>query len=205
MSVEVMQQVFRWYKQLFSKHPFVVIATFFLYGSLAFYYFVRSDLAAKWQLRSPDREIMEAQLQSLQQKLDQQDKVIDTLTKRTKESSFIRKLSFEESWKSDDNRANILRILEYADFAIEKEDYRRAESLYLEGDRVQPTLSIPYYLGRLYYIKGDLQGTERQWKKFIAVDSRGKYPEVRLYLAIVLYEMSKQDESKDLMRAYLTG
>lgn len=201
-----MNKVLDIYKRQLTSHPFITVTFFLFYLLLTLQFIFKVNLIEKWRMLWKGDEIkvmQEQRISELQSKVEQQDKIIEVLTKREREYSFLRKLEFQEDWKAEDNRNNVLRILDYADFAIQKQDYSRAEQLYLEADKIQETLTVPYYRGRLAYIQGNLPAAESQWKRVISLDRQGRYPEVRLYLAIALYEIGKGSESKAFLKEYL--
>lgn len=193
------KHIFEFYRSLFSRHPFVT--AFVILG----YAFVASFLLLRSEFMKPfiDRDITEARIDELEKRISQQDAVIQILTKRSKSVSFFRDLDFEENWKTDENRDTILRLLEYANFAIQRADYSRAESLYLEASQIQETISVPYYRSRMYYVQGDLQSAELQLRRVIELDKLSKYPDVRLYLGIVLYQMGKEKDGREYLRDFV--
>lgn len=122
---------------------------------------------------------------------------------RSKESRLFRNLEFKEKWQDDKTRTEILRLIDYARFAEEKNDYQYARRFYEEANRLQETSAVTYFLGRNAYLQGDLADVEAKWRKVIEWDKHLTYPEMRLYLALILYEEHKDNEAIGLMADYL--
>ena len=198
---EILEELASSYARLFRKPLVVAFMVVYLLFSVGLV--LKPVLITKWAEVTGNART-EAQLKALELELQKQRTIAETLTTRLKKASFLRNLEFQEPWKNDQSRAEILRLLDYADFAIQKDDYPRARKLYEEAAQIQDTLSVPYYLGRLCYIQGDLSEAEANWKQVIKVDSTGQYPEIRLYLGITLYEMGREREGKEAFREYLS-
>lgn len=201
--VQSLQRLFQFYRRMLKKNPFLTLVAVVAYITMLVSLFIpRPPLSSYWN-RITGRQELETRILELQEQLDRKDEIIDTLTKRTRASSVQKDLTFEETWETEENRANVLRLLDYADFAIEKEDYSYAERVYREASQIQETLSVHYYLGRLYHLQGDLTDSEVEWKRAIELDPQRRYPEVRFYLAILLYEMGNEKESTNFLEEYL--
>lgn len=182
-----------------------VLAVFMIFSYifiLSWPLLLRSNKINYWD-RITGREELELRILDLQTELDKRDEIIDALTNRKGAYSLYKDLTFEESWETEENRVTIQRLLEYADFAIEKEDYPYAEQVYQEALQIQETLSVHYNLGRLYYLQGNLTEAESEWKSVLELDSRGQYPEVRFYLGVLQHEKGSEDESNNNLSEYL--
>lgn len=197
-----MSEFLNLYKALWSRRPLTIVVVTLFYALVAVATLFYEDIL---DVMNATREVKE--LRSLTAELkdasDQQARVIEILTKRTKYTSFVRYQVFHENWITEENRTNVLRLLEYAAFALEKEDFRHAEKLYREANEIQETLVVPYNLGRLSYLEGYIETAVSYWKTVIARDAGEQYPDIRLYLGIALYELGEDVESQQYFEEYL--
>jgi tetratricopeptide (TPR) repeat protein len=200
----IFDEVLRLYARVLHKHRALFLAVAAAYTGFLLFFVFRSELRKTWETVAGKREA-EQRIKMLEAILEKQQVITATLTSRENKSSLLRNLEFKENWKTDRNRTETLRLLEYANFALEKEDYPRAKRMYEEAAQIQPTLSVPYYLGRLAYLQGDLSEAESNWRQVVNADTKKQYPEVRLYLGMTLYEMGREREAKDFFREYLGG
>lgn len=122
---------------------------------------------------------------------------------RIQTAKLFRNLEFKEQWQDDKARAEILRLIDYARFAEEKADYEYASRFYEEANKIQETHTVTYFLGRDAYLQGELTRAEMYWRKILAADPQNHYPEMRLYLALILYEQRKDSEAASLLEAYV--
>lgn len=185
----------------------MVGASFMVVYCLFSLWFLAGDRVIPFWNKITGKQELQGRLLDLSDRLARQQDIIDVQSRRTRQSSFLRKIDFDENWATEKSRLRIMRLLDYAEFALEKEDYRYAERLYQEASEIQQTITVPYYKGRLNYLLGDLEGAEAEWREAIRLDDKGRYPELRLYLAISLYEMDKDNETKKLLKEilHLTG
>lgn len=189
------------YRRMFSRRPVLVVIMLFIYAAGVGGFLFKWTNTGSWE--SQKSRDLRLRIQRMEMKGERDDAVIDVLRQRMRKVSFLKDLTFDEKWKSDETRTTVLRLLEYAQFALEKSDFSYAKGVYQDAAKVQPTLSVPYYLGRLHYLEGDLVSAESEWTTVIAADPQGKYPDLRLYLGILKYELGKKDESNTLLQEYL--
>jgi tetratricopeptide (TPR) repeat protein len=189
------------YMRLIRRHPVVYITGIAVYVVFIVFFFWRSPITA-W-LRSP-AEVPELRKRvlDLEAQRQQQDQLLAALTSTTLESDFLKPLKFDERWRDDRARETVGRLVEYAEFAISKNDFEHAARFYSEADEVQPTLTIPYYEGRLAYRRGNLQRAEAKWLEAIKRDPEDKYPELRLYLGILYYQLGRIAEAKQYLKSF---
>lgn len=195
-------KILEFYIGMFKRHPLVLSLTLILYILFTIFFVFREELSLYLTAPNTIKEL-EVRLFEQQDKIEREKSIVEILTKRTRESSFLKDIKFIEDWKSPEIRDEILRFLDYANFAIKKQDYKHAERLYMEASELQETLTIPYRLGRIYYIQGDLKGAQSQWMNVISLDKENAYPDMRLYVAIILYEKGQIEQSKNFLRHYL--
>jgi tetratricopeptide (TPR) repeat protein len=199
----VMEELAEAYGNALRRHKTFAAIFTVVYAAFVFGFVFRPDLAKMWASITGETRTQQ-QIKALETDLMKQRTIAETLASRVKKASFLRNLEFQETWRNDESRAEILRLLDYADFAIQKDDYSRARKLYEEASQIQDTLSVPYYLGRLSYMQGDLSESEANWRQVIKLDAKAQYPEIRLYLGITLYEMGREREGKEVLRDYLS-
>lgn len=149
------------------------------------------------------RSQIELRLHTLQAELQSQREIAAALAQRLQQPTIFKDLTFDETWADEGQRAAVTRLLEYAAFAAQKQDYQYADRLYGEALAIQRSPSVLYYFGRNAYFQGDFRKTEALWRDAISLDSTGKYPELRFYLAIVLHEMGNRQDAVELMIKYL--
>jgi len=118
-------------------------------------------------------------------------------------STLFKDIEIRDSLDVKGEQANFKRILEYAQFALDKEDYEYAERFYQDGINSYKSSVANYYLARLYYIQNKLKMSEIELNKAILKDSKNIYPEYNFYLAVINFELDKRTVSKDLLREYL--
>lgn len=198
----LMDEVMRLYVRALRRRKGLLLIITMGYSVAASAFVFRPYVTKTWE-HITGRNRAEEQVKMLQAMLERQQRIADTLTNRVKKDVFIRNLEFHEQWKDEHSRTEILRLMEFADFAVQKDDFLRARRLYEEAAQVQDTLSVPYYLGRLAYIQGDLSEAEASWRQVIKADSELHYPEIRLYLGVTLYEMGREREGKEYLKDYL--
>lgn len=197
-----LNRLFQFYILIFREHPLLLLL--FVVAYLIIVTFVFWGQRIVTLLQAPQQvEHLQLRTIELQTQLEAQKKVLERLSQTTREPTIFRELQFTEQWKTDQARIQVTRLLEYADFAISKEDYQHAEKLYREAGEIQPTVSVPYYQGRLNYMQGDLEAAKSKWTEAIQADPEMKYPELRFYLGLIHYELNEDDESKELLRLYL--
>jgi tetratricopeptide (TPR) repeat protein len=194
------QDVLRVYKRLFFQRPYMSAIVFVAYTiGIAFYW--RAPIIAAFRAPTEVTELRKRVL-DLEGQRQQQDELLATLTARTVQSDFLKPLKFEERWRDERARETVGRLIEYAEFAISKNDFEHAERFYNEANQVQPTIAIPYYEGRLAYRRADLQRAETKWLEAIKRDPEHKYPDLRLYLGILYYQMGRVGEAKQYLKSF---
>jgi len=153
--------------------------------------------------RAP-REVQELRerVTELESQRKQQDQLVMMLTAGTNQADFLKPLKFDERWRDERSQEAVGRLVNYAEFAISKSDYDHAELFYNEASQFQPTVTIPYYEGRLAYRKGDLSGAEEKWLEAVKQDPNGEYPDLRLYLGILYYQMGRVGEAKQYLKYF---
>jgi tetratricopeptide (TPR) repeat protein len=189
------------YRRLFERHPYLTALTLFIYLMFIGFYFSGGSLVA-W-IRAPHEVIeLRKRVLDLEAQRQQQDQLVATLTARTTQADFLKPLKFDEPWRDERARETVGRLIEYAEFAIAKNDFEHAERFYREANEVQPTVAIPYYEGRLAYRRGDLQRAEAKWLEAIKRDPQRKYPDLRLYLGVLYYQMGRVGEAKQYLKSF---
>lgn len=198
----MLHNVVSMYTSFFKRKPFWGFLILLIYIFFAVWVFFRSEIADTFKYAKEGKQLS-IQIKDLEEIVRSKDLIIDTLTRRSKTASFIKNLDFNEKWQSEKTKIEIERLLEYAAFALRKNDSKRAERLYKEAESIQETLSSNYNLGALYYFEGQLESTIRAWEKFITIDSGIKYPIVRFYLSIAYHEKGNNDKSIKILKNYL--
>ncbi len=191
-----MRSIYKLYKK-----PFYIFFTL-IYTIFAAVYFYKSEIVDTFKYVKDGKQLR-LQIKELEQEVVDKDLIINTFTRRSSTASFIKDLNFDEKWQSEKNKIEIERLLEYAAFALRKNDSQRAERLYKEAESIQETLSSNYNLGALYYYEGQLGSAISVWERFITIDSNSKYPIVRFYLSIVYHEKGNNEKSIKLLKDYL--
>jgi len=203
-ALNVLDEVLGLYARALRKHRGIFLTIAAAYSIFSVFFLFRSELTNAWETVIGRRGAQQ-RIRMLESILEKQQQITETLASREKKPSFLRNLEFEEDWKSDHNRTEVLRLLDYADFALQKEDYARAKRMYEEAAQIQQTLTVPYYLGRLAYLQGDLAEAESNWRQVVNADTKNRYPEVRLYLGVALYELGREREAKAAFKEYLAN
>ncbi len=194
-----LENVFSLYKRIFSRHRLLFVGSIVYFILVLGYGVGRSFLA----LREADE--LRMRVVELETQRRQQDQLLSTLTERTLQAEFLKPLKFEERWRDERTKQTVSRLVDYAEFAISKNDFERAERFYSEANQAQPTLTIPYYEGRLAYRRGDLQRAETKWLEAIKRDPEQRYPDLRLYLGVLYYQLGRVDEARTYLRIFATG
>lgn len=192
------------YKRLLSKHPFTFVVIILMYILILF--FMVSDYNLIDFIRAPfEAPILRERIRSFQEMEAEKDAIISRLTQSRDGSPLFRQLKFDEAWKNDEAKININRLLEYAAFAISKDDFTHARRLYDDASQIQETISVHYYQGRLAYLEGNLKHTINSWTSAVKLDTDRKYPILRLYLGIVFYEMGDDVGANRFIKEYSEG
>jgi tetratricopeptide (TPR) repeat protein len=189
------------YKRAFLRHPYTLGLTFFVYFIIILFYILGGSPITWFHAVREGTELRKRVL-DLETQRQQQDQLIATLTARTTQVDFLKPLKFDERWRDERARETVGRLIEYAEFAIAKNDFEHAERFYREANDVQPTVSIPYYEGRLAYRRGDLQSAEAKWLEAIQRDPERKYPDLRLYLGVLYYQLGRVGEAKRYLKSF---
>ena len=196
----------RGYKMLLTKHPLVMgvlLTLYFLFG-VTFVLQAVYRISPTEVLRGPiEAPKLRSRVQALEASLAEKDALINRLSKESLRAPHFSDLSFEENWISEEARASVIRLLEYAAFAVGKEDYRHAERMFEEANLIQETISAAYQQGRLGYARGDLRMTTLKWRRAIELDQESRYAILRFYLAIVYHELAEEERSRELVREYV--
>lgn len=130
--------------------------------------------------------------------------IISRLDSTRVDSTLFRGLNMSDPYTNDATKNSISRLVEYAEFAISKNDYERAEGLFVEANQIQPTVGVAYQQGRLAYFRGNLKRTVERWQAAISLDSDRLNIELRLYLGIVLHELGRYEDGDQLILEYAT-
>ena len=199
-----MSGIFDIYTRIFKRRPIFFILTTLIYTIFIIWFFFRSEIKDALMYSTEGKQLS-IQIKELEDQIRNKDLILDTLTRRSKTASFIKDMDFQEKWESEKNKIEIERLLEYAAFALRKNDPGRAERLYNESESIQETLSSNYSLGALYYFEGQLESTISAWERFIRIDSKNNYPIVRFYLSIAYHEKGNDAKSIQLLKAYLAA
>lgn len=183
-------------KELISNHPIAFGIGMAVYIGIGAGY-------PLYQLQKTQQIKLEDRIVYLEEKLNVQRLVSTRLASIDRRSELFKDIAFQEKWESEEVKAEVQRLLEYAEFASKKKDYSRALDFYKEANQIQETLASHYYAGRTSYLSGNLESTEKEWKLALALDSSIRYPEMRFYLGVILHEMGKIQESRELLSEYL--
>jgi tetratricopeptide (TPR) repeat protein len=186
------------YKKLFVKHRWFFVFSMVLYLAFVGFYFWKTGIVS-WPSRQKE---LQKRVLDLEEQLHERDQVVATLTTRAGQVEFLKPLKFDERWQDDHSRETVGRLVEYAEFAITKNDFERAEGFYKEANDIQPTITVPYYRGRLAYRQGDLQRAEALWLEAIKRDPDNKYPDLRLYLGVLYYQIGRAREAQHYLRFF---
>lgn len=131
-------------------------------------------------------------------------KLVATLSEARGQPRLFKPITFEETWENNEKKKEVQRILEYADFALSKDDIKRAMVLYEEALTVQETFSAKYALGRLEYLSGNINSCVQHWSQIIEADTEGLYPLLRFYLAVAFHEQGQEKQSREYLQKYLS-
>src|SRR6266446_2471082 len=197
----VLYRILNIYKLAFSRYRFLFIVTAVVYLAFFVVFFAKGSLVEFFRATFEVKQLRTRVLE-LETERHQQEQLLATLSSRTSQADFLKPLKFEEKWRDEAARQNVSRLVDYAEFAVSKNDYEHAERFYSEADNIQPTVTIPYYEGRLAYRRGDLQLAEAKWLEAIKRDSGNKYPDLRLYLGLLYYQMGRSGEAQQFLKNY---
>ena len=197
------KEVVEIYARPIRRHPFVYSAMLVVYTLIATSYLTTRGSILEL-IRAPrERRELQTRVLHLEAELQQQRQLVSSLGTRSQDIEFLRPLRFEESWQSEKSQASVSRLLEYAEFALSKNDYETAERFYSDAAAVQPTITVPYYQGRLAYRRGDLQKAETKWLEAIRLDRTNRYPDLRLYVGILYYRLGRVTDAQLYLSQYL--
>jgi tetratricopeptide (TPR) repeat protein len=196
----IIEDLFVAYKRLLSRHRYIVVATLAVYVTAIMAYLKVPVIA--WFRAPAEVTELRGRVLDLETQRRQQDQILATLTATTVQSDFLKPLKFDEKWRDERARETVGRLIEYAEFAMSKNDFEHAERFYSEANEVQPTVSIPYYEGRLAYRRGNLQRAEAKWLEAIKRDPDRKYPDLRLYLGVLYYQLGRAGEAKQYLKNF---
>ena len=197
-----MSEILSIYTKLFKRHPFFLVFSVIIYAIIFMWFFFRTEVRDIW-INIREGNVYREQLLELKNELRAREQILNTLTKRSRSASFIKDIAFIEKWKSEENKTEVGRLIEYADFAVRKNDPNRAESLYQESLSIQETFSANYELASLYYSEGNLEKAIASWEKFKKLDSENNYPVVGLYLGIAYHELGEEEKSLSNLKNYV--
>jgi tetratricopeptide (TPR) repeat protein len=192
--------VFSIYKQIFYRHRNLFVITsvcYILFLAILFRSQVSAFILAPRQALELRNRVLDLEAQR-----QEQERILSTLTARTTQADFLKPLKFDEKWRDEHARETVGRLVEYAEFALSKNDFEHADRFYTEAGEVQPTITIPYYQGRLAYRRGDLQRAEAKWLEAIKRDPERKYPDLRLYLGVLYYQLGRTAEAKQYLKSF---
>lgn len=192
------ENMFGVYKRILTRHPIILSLTLAMYAAF-FTWFITSRI-----IRPQEHKLIrkEFEIMQLTKELERTQKIVDSLIAGNTPTIF-KPVSFEENWENDSNKTEIKRIFEYAEFAMSKNDYKRARSLYKEAQTTQNTYEAEYSLGLISYFERNLESCIQTWKQLVDKDEVRQFPIVRFYLAVVLYEAGHHDESMKYLQDYL--
>ena len=201
--VEVYARALRVYGEAFRRRPLFLFLLILAYVAVLFMVpAVRYGVSDYWD-RVTGRDVLQLRVVQLQLVIDQQQKVMEVLVSQRERVALFGDLSFDESWETAKHEESVLRLMDYAVFAMDREDYAYALEFLSEASGIQNTLAVPYLTGRIRYSQGNLAATVDEWTEVIRLDPDNRYPVVRLYLGIVLHQMGDTAESNRLLQEFL--
>ena len=176
MKGESINNVLTPFLQIAQKPLFWFILAVYLLSIVVFIYKPLIQKSIDSELR-----FASARITDLEFSLEKSEQLISLCKKNYKSYGFLNLIEFRETNLIDQERKKLLRLFEFAEFAIEKEDFVYAEKLYLEANNTYNSAYGYYLIGRLYYISGALDKAESAWQNAIEIDSELFYPEIRFY------------------------
>lgn len=186
------------YRRILSKPYSWIIIFIYIVGIIT--YLVYPNIG-KGQLS--EVESLKLRLKNTQLELDNNKQLIYELSDKDRRFGFLRKIEIRDEKITGQQKAEVSRLIEYAEFALGKEDFKYAEQFYNEANNSVETSIGHYYLGRLFYIQGITEKAEIEWMKAIKLDENFRYPELRFFISILLYELGKDKDSKEYLEQYL--
>jgi len=187
---KVLTEFSRIYLRMLRRHPRQIISIVFVYMMVLAAFLGASNFAMRRRMAVLSN--IEPMVPLLREEISQQKLVIASLTSARGLPTVFAVTHFEEDWSDLSKGAEVRRIFEYAHFALSKGDYARATTLFEEAETVQPTTQSQYYLGLLSYVRGDMKSCIARWVSLAEEDSSNRFPDLRLYIAMVLHEMGDE-------------
>ncbi len=188
--------LFDTYREIIRRRPLFFALTTSLYAVFVAGFYVYTTLES----RSRGAEV---RLLELQDELAAREKLLAALTERREPSGVFADIDFAIEAATPEQRSEVLRLFDYASFAVEKRDYGHAERMYREALSVHDSAATRYYLGRLAYFQGNLSRAEAEWRSATERDTDGAYPLLRLYLGLALQEQGRHQEAVKAIREYV--
>lgn len=185
--------------RLFKKRPYFYICVLIIYIGIFMLFRLYRE---KRYIETSISYKVESEIENLKEEIERQKNIINSLTISRKIPVVFRPINFKEDWEDSSKEAEINRIFEYANFAMSKDDYKRAKSLYEEAQVIQTTFLAQYYLGMLDYIEGDLNSCIKKWSTIVE-SAQDRFPNLRFHLAIVLYEAGESERSMKYLLEYI--
>ena len=191
--------LFEAYRSIFRRHPAAIAGTAVAYVALVggYLFFLR------FQTTTDRMEESQHRIMELERILGQQRELFTVTAGQSSDIAFLKPLRFEEQWVRPEAQAAVGRLLEYAEFALSRNDLEHADRFYQEAAAIQPTIGVAYYQGRLAYRRGDTSRAEAKWREAISRDRSNRYPDLRLYLGVLYYQTGREAEAKRLLGEYL--
>jgi len=195
-----LNQPITWYLRFIRQNRMAVVFFGVLYLLFLLIFFGYREISGSFASR---RYETERRIMTLERRIEEQKAVIDSFVGSRGLPTIFRQIHFEENWQDTSKRAEVQRLSDYAHFAISKADYARAKTLFEEAESVQQTVEAEYYLGLLSYVQRDLNSCTTRWSSLVEKDKDAQFPDLRFYLAVVLYEAGDSKRSLAYLAEYV--
>lgn len=184
----LLKKVFETYRQMFKK-PFVVIISVLYVVSFFAYFIYKSNInqERKYQL----------ELDNLRENIKRQDEILRKLNSNL-DFSFYTQLKIREEVDTT-VEANLLRLLEYATLAEEKQDFEYALKIYNDAEKLIYTSLVGYNKSKIFYKQGKVENSIKELRKAIENDTSILYPEMRLVLSVIL-QTNNSNGNEEIIR-----
>jgi len=98
----------------------------------------------------------------------------------------FKELTFEETIEHEKEK-QVRRLLDYGKFALGKNDFDYAQSLFSEANSMSETAEADYYVGIIAYLSGRYDEAVRLWRKVLVAGDTNLTRSIRVYILLAAY------------------
>jgi len=127
----------------------------------------------------------------------------ELLAKITSASGLQYSLAFKPLDFNEPAESSLLRSLDYAKYALTKDDFEYAKRLLEDATAIQKTPATEYLLGVLAFKSGDLKKASEHWQFAVQTKNVRNQAEILYLLIVASHEQGDAESTSNYMEQYI--